>query len=269
MTCEEGLVQQGHGNHTVELQPLELACAGHTRGDHAYCHGCDQVEEDGESQSDEHHHEVLPLNAMDAGQEAPVDDVPADPHQYSGEDRVRDGLDVLSQTQNEGQQYRGPNRPGDLRAPAGPYVHDRAQGGPRARQPPDEPGSYVADALANQLPVWFVARARHGVCDEGGQQAVDGAEQRNDERRLDGMHQCVDGQLRQSHVRQARRHVVDDRSVGQKPDAQQCPDDQCAQCGGEELAELPRPNDANDKGDEGDGECAEVDVGYRARQGAN
>ncbi len=39
--------------------------------------------------------------------------------------------------------------------------------------------------------------------------------------------------------------------------------------GGEELAELPRPEHAHEKGDYGDGECAEVDIAYRVRPGAN
>ena len=80
------------------------------RGDHADCYGGDQVQEHRESQGDQHHHEVFSLNAVDAGQEAPIDDVPADPHEYSGEDSVGYGLDVFAQSQNESQQYCGPNR---------------------------------------------------------------------------------------------------------------------------------------------------------------
>ena len=47
------------------------------------------------------------------------------------------------------------------------------------------------------------------------------------------------------------------------------PANQSAQCSGQELAELPRPDDAHDKGDQGDGECAEVYIAYRPRQGTN
>ena len=162
-------------------------------------YGGDEIEEDGEPEGDQHYQEVLPLNAVEAGDEAPIYDVPADLHEYAGEDGVGDRLDVCSETQAEGQGQEDcrAKHPRDRRPPARADVYDRAEGGPGAGQSPYEARDHVADALADELPVRVVAGTGHSVGYEGGEQAVDGAEQGDDQRWLDGLQQYVHGDIGQ------------------------------------------------------------------------
>ena len=74
---------------------------------------------------------------------------------------------------------------------------------------------------ADQLAVRVVARASHRIGDQRRQQAVDGAKQRDDQRRLHRARQRTDGDIRQLQVRQAGGHLADHRGVAQPQDAQE------------------------------------------------
>ena len=67
---------------------------------------------------------------------------------------------------------------------------------PAPGRPPDQPRSHVVDALTDQLPVRVVARTGHRIGYQGGEQAVDGAEERDDQRRLNGARQHIEGEIR-------------------------------------------------------------------------
>ena len=267
--AEEGSVEQGRGDDGIELQALELAGAGHAGGDEPDADGGHEVQEHGHRQRDEHDDEVLPLHAMDAGQEAPVDDVPADLEQDPGQRRVGNGLDIPAEAQHQRQQDRRAEDARDRRPAAGAQVDDRAQRGPRPGQPADEAGRHVADALPHELPVGVVAGARHGVGDEGGEQAVDGPQQGDDDRRLHGVEQDAAAEVGQPQVGQAGRHIADDGRVGQHQHAQQRPGDQGGQRRRQVLAQLPRPCQPHDERDRRDGDGAEVDVGDQVRPHAD
>ena len=123
-------------------------------------------------------------DAVKAGEEAPVDDVPADLDQNARESGERNRLDVGSQTQQERQQeqreYRA-RRPGP---PAGADIGHRIHGCPGAGQSADEARERVADALADEFPVRVVARAGERVGHEAGEQTHHRADQGENERGL-------------------------------------------------------------------------------------
>ena len=172
---KEGPVEQRNGDDAVQFETFELPRAGHPGGDHAYGYGGDEIEEDGEPEGDQHYQEVLPLNAVEAGDEPPIYDVPADLHEYAGKDGVGDRLDVFAEAEDQGQQDCRAEYSRDRCPPARADVYDRAEGGPGAGQSPYEARGNVADALPHELPVRFVAGTGHSVCYQGGEQTVDGA----------------------------------------------------------------------------------------------
>ena len=110
-------------------------------------------------------------------------------------------LDVPPQTQHQREQDGRSYHSRNLGPAAGSYVHDCAHRGAGAGEAPYEPGDGVTDSLAHQLPVGVVTRAGDRVGHEGREQAVNGAEQRNDQRGLDGARNDVQVVVRQFELR--------------------------------------------------------------------
>ncbi len=97
---EKGLVQHRHGDHAVEFQAFQLPRVGHARGNQPYRHGGYQIDEHRKAQRDQHDQKMFALDAVDAGEQTPVNDVPADLHQDAGENSVRNRLDVWPKAQH-------------------------------------------------------------------------------------------------------------------------------------------------------------------------
>ena len=130
LTNQETLVQQWYGDHAVQLQTLDLSCGDHPRDQKTHDHGGNQIDEHRESESDHHHDEVFALDTVERLEETPIDDVPTDSHQDTGQDRVGTRLDVLPEAQNERKQDRRAQSSGDSCPSTGPQVYHRAYGGP-------------------------------------------------------------------------------------------------------------------------------------------
>ena len=92
--CEEFPIEDWDGHHAVEFQAFELSAVSHSRRDQSDRHGSQHVDEDREPQRDQHDRQVLAFEAMETGNQAPIDDVPTDLDQDARESGVWDGLDV-------------------------------------------------------------------------------------------------------------------------------------------------------------------------------
>ena len=111
--------------------------------------------------------------------------------------------------------------------------------------------------------------AGQGVGDQGGEQAVDGAEQGQNDRRFHGLQQEAGGRQAQLHCRQSGGHLPDDRRVVQPQHAQQRAGSQRHERCGKKFRHALRPEDSNGESDGGDGESADADIAYRFRQRGN
>ena len=203
------------------------------------------------------------------GEEAPVDDVPADLDQNARESGERNRLDVGPETQQERQQeqreYRA-RRPGP---PAGAYVGHRIHGSPGAGQSADEARERVADALAYEFPVRVVARAGERVGHQAGEQTHHRADERENERGLHGARQKSRRGQPQLQPRQAGRHLPDDGRVAQPQDAHERADDEPHEGSRQNFPEPLGPEDRNAEGDNANAEGARVDVAQRLWQRRN
>ena len=123
-----------------------------------------------------------------------------------GEHGVGDRLGDLPDPQNQRQQDSRAQDAGDGSAAAGADIDHRAHGRSGAGETTDQPRGDVADALTHQLAVGVVRRAGEGIGYQRGQQTVNGAEERENERRLQETDEDAGGKLRPLKLRQARWH---------------------------------------------------------------
>ena len=94
---EKLAVQQGHGDHVVELQVFQLPGVDHPSGDQPDGHRRDQIDENREAQRERHHQQMFPLETMNPGEYPPVDDVPSDHDEDTGQDGMGNRLDKPAQ----------------------------------------------------------------------------------------------------------------------------------------------------------------------------
>ena len=181
---EERPIQHGDGDDAVELQLFQLFRVGHSRCDQSDGDCGDQVHEHGEAQRHQHDHEVIAADSADAGKKIPVDDVPTDLHEDAGQDGVRNRLHVSAETQHQRQQEDRPQCAGCPRGSAGAYVGHGPQGGPGSGHAPEYSRDHVADALTHQFPVRIVPRTGQRVGHQRSEEAVDRAQQGENEGRL-------------------------------------------------------------------------------------
>ena len=129
---EEDMVQQRHRHHAVEFQPFQLPRVHHPGRDQPDGHRGDEVDEHRQPQCKRNDEQMFPPDAVDVGEERPVDDVPADLHENPGQDRVGDRLDVSAQSQQQAQHQQRAQGPRHLGGASGADVGHRAHGGARA-----------------------------------------------------------------------------------------------------------------------------------------
>ena len=181
---------------------------------------------------------------------------------------MRDRLHETTEAEQQGQHHQRAQRTRHLRPAPGTDVDDRTHRGPGTGNAADQSRHHVADALPDQLAVGVVARSRQRVGHQRGKQAVHGAEQRENQGRLDGTHQESGGRQRELQLRQPDRHRPDHRHVSQRQDTEQRAGDQRHQRPRHEPGPALRPQHAHDEGRKGDGKGVDVDVLQRIRQGA-
>ena len=191
---EERLVEQRRGDDAVQLQALGIPRLRDGRGDEAERHGGHEIHEHGEDERDQHHHGVAASDPADPGQKAPVDRVPADFRQNAREDRLRDRFGDPAHPEGQRQQDGGAHDACERGPAARADVQHGERGGSCAGQAADQSGRDVADPLPHQLAVGIVTPAGQRVGHQQGEQAVDGADEGEYERRLQGAGDEVEGE---------------------------------------------------------------------------
>ncbi len=124
---------------------------------------------------------------------------------------------------------------------------------------PKQTGHGVADTLADQFLVGVVARARHVIGDQGGQQAVDGTQHGQDEGRFEDEHHRAlfeDGNLQR---REALGNIAEQGHGGHRQ-AEQRADRQGCQGRGKVGAPLGGPAVGREQGDDTHDERREIDI---------
>ena len=266
LPCKERPVQERHGYHAVEFQVFQLPRMGHSRSDEPDGHRGDQVDEDSESKRRQHDHQVFAAQAVQAGQQAPVDDVHADLDQDAREHGIGNRLDIGSESKHQRQQEQ---RKADARhagTTARSDVGHRQHRRPGAGQPSEQTRNHVADALPHQLAIRFVLRPGHRVGNQGDEQAVHGTEQGEDERRLQRARQEAGGRQRELQLRHPGRYLPNDGRIAQPQHAQQGAGDQRHQWRGQEIRQAAGPEKTNRQRHGRDREGAGIDVAERLRQ---
>ena len=193
-------------------------------------------------------------------QVGPIDDVEAHLEEDARQHRVGDLLREGPKGQHDGQQHQAVQHARQARAAAGANVDHGAHGGPGAGNAADEPGDGVTDALPQELLVGVVARARHIVRHEGGEQGVDGPEHREDYRRLQHNGGRQGAQRRHSEVRQPGRDIPDHRGTGELH-ADDRADDERRQWTGQVLGHGGGPEEHDQQGQGPEERRHTVDVG--------
>ena len=266
---KELTVQQRNGHHAVQFEVLQFPGVGHAGDDQSDRHRGDQVDEHGQSQGDQQNEEMFPSQTVDPRQHPPVDDVPTHLHEYARQHGMGDRFDDPAQAQEQPQQNDRADHAGQAGRSACPDIGYRAHGGAGAGESAHQSGHHVADALPHQFLVRPVARTRQRIGDKGGEQAVHGTEQGEDERGFDGAKQEVGRGRHEDDLGQAGGYDPDDRYFGEPEHAQQRAGDQGDEGAGHDFRQSPWPEYADGQGDEGDRESAVVDVPDGFRQYAN
>ena len=111
--------------------------------------------------------------------------VPGDDEQDRRERRQRNVHGERREEQHDEHQRERVNDAGERARPAVAHVRRRARDGAGRREAAEQRRHNVRDALPDQFLVRVVARARHAVGDDRGQQRLDRAQHRDRERRTD------------------------------------------------------------------------------------
>ena len=148
--------------------------------------------------------------------------VPGDVEEYRRERGERDVRRPGREQQDDEDQEDGVNDAGERAGRAVADVRRGAGDRARRRESAEQRRQDVGRALPDQFLVRVVPRARHAVGDDGRQQRLDGAEQRDRECRADELKHLGERQARPLQRGQGARNAAesgaDRRDVGELPD---------------------------------------------------
>ena len=109
---------------------------------------------------------------------------------------------------------------------------------------PNTPATTLAEPLAYEFPIGVVAGAGERVGHQRSQQAIDGAEDRNDQRRLDNTRNQLRGKLRHLERGQAGGKLSDNDGIGAPEERRQSGNTQGGQGCRQKFVGFAGPEDA-------------------------
>ncbi len=263
------IIGQGNGQaflgqvaQTLELFIGNLLDEGQGCHDHTRHYRCDEVNENRQAQNQHHQGQIPAWTFVGALHIGNIDDVIAHLHQNTRQHGVGNIGRQRCQGNHYRQQQHTVQHAGDLGLATGTDIYYRTHGGTGTGYRAEETGDSITDTLPDQFLVGLVPGAGHIVRHQRSQQAVDRAQQSQNDGCFQNNQQRIGAECRNNETGQAGGNITQNRRTGHHQ-AQYRTNNQCRQRTGNILAPLRRPLEDNDQGQQTQRQGYPVGIHYR------